>query len=125
MTSRKILLTVAAIVGAAVVLYIFLNYNPEQTRFPRCPFYVLTSLKCPGCGSQRAIYSILHGDIAAAFQHNALLVACIPIIVLLLVAEMLKRRMTRLYNALCHPFISYTILAAVILWWIFRNITGV
>ena len=38
-----------------------------------CPFYELTGLYCPGCGSGRAALALLHGHILEAVGHNALL----------------------------------------------------
>ncbi len=37
-----------------------------------CVFYELTGLYCPGCGSGRALFSLLHGNWRAAVKHNAL-----------------------------------------------------
>ncbi len=45
---------------------------------------MLTGMKCPGCGSQRAIHALLHTDIKTAFSYNALLVLSIPYVILLL-----------------------------------------
>ena len=67
------------VVGVAV-LYLF---NPSMNAFfPRCFFYSFTGLKCPGCGSQRAIHHLLHLDFAKAFSQNALVMFLIPYIVL-------------------------------------------
>ena len=38
----------------------------------RCVFYELTGLYCPGCGSGRALSSLLNGDWKGAFRHNML-----------------------------------------------------
>ena len=73
----------AMLVVAAVIYYV---YDPATMPFPRCPFLMLTGWECPGCGSQRAIHSLLHLDIAAAWRYNALLVLSIPYVVLLVVA---------------------------------------
>ena len=32
----------------------------KSSFFPSCPFKSVTGLDCPGCGSQRAIYELLH-----------------------------------------------------------------
>ncbi len=40
-------------------------------------------MKCPGCGSQRAIHALLHADIQTAFSYNALMVTSIPYLILL------------------------------------------
>lgn len=73
---------VAAIVltatGAAVAAMVFF-FNPSQYGFyPVCQFHRLTGLNCPGCGATRALYALLHGDIATALRDNALLVLGLP-----------------------------------------------
>jgi hypothetical protein len=54
-----------------VILYGLLD--PQYFPFPKCPFRSFTGLLCPGCGSQRAIHQILHGNFYNAFQLNMLL----------------------------------------------------
>jgi hypothetical protein len=62
--------------AAAVVLY---HFDPAQNGFyPRCQFYSLTGLQCPGCGGLRAVHALLHGQVAEAWRLNALLVAGLP-----------------------------------------------
>ena len=41
-----------------------------------------TDIKCPGCGSQRAIHSLLNLDIKSAFGYNPLLVCTLPYIIM-------------------------------------------
>lgn len=73
-----------AILGSGVIIlgaaaYIYYSYDPAtHSWFPQCPFKALTGLDCPGCGSQRAVHAILHGDFMKAFYHNALLMPFIP-----------------------------------------------
>lgn len=43
-----------------------------------CPIYECTGLYCPGCGSGRACYSILHGQFYQAFRYNPLMVILLP-----------------------------------------------
>jgi hypothetical protein len=77
----KIGLGIAITIVVLVVLFIFYTLDPiEQPIFPRCPFLLLTGYECPGCGSQRAIHSLLHFDFKAAFHYNALMVLAIPYI---------------------------------------------
>jgi hypothetical protein len=38
-----------------------------------CVFYESTGLYCPGCGSGRAIYALLHGRFREAFFNNMML----------------------------------------------------
>jgi hypothetical protein len=56
-------------------LYLF---NPLQySIYPPCLFHRWTGLACPGCGSLRALHHLSHGEIAAAFRFNPLLIAAL------------------------------------------------
>jgi len=39
---------------------------------PVCPTKALLGIDCPGCGSLRMVYSLLHGDVLGAARYNAL-----------------------------------------------------
>ena len=70
-----ILLLIAATVSAGVVLFLF---DPSQNGFyPRCSLHEATGLLCPGCGCLRALHQLSHGNVAAAFRLNPLLVSLI------------------------------------------------
>lgn len=61
--------------GGAAVAAVLYFFPPEQARFfPRCVFQSLTGLQCPGCGGLRASHQLLHGNLAAAWQLNPLVV---------------------------------------------------
>ncbi len=61
---------------ALAVLFLF---NPSHYSFyPRCMLYVTTGIYCPGCGSQRALYQLVHGHLAAALRCNLLLILSLP-----------------------------------------------
>jgi len=79
---RWVLLGAGAVaLGAAV--YVYYSYDPmAHSWFPQCPFKMLTGLDCPGCGSQRAVHAILHGEFRQAFYHNALLMPFVPYLAL-------------------------------------------
>ena len=64
---RILLLAAVPVMAALVCFYI---YTGRQGL--RCWFYELTGLYCPGCGSGRACYALLHGDWRGAFRHNIL-----------------------------------------------------
>jgi hypothetical protein len=65
-----------SVVAAGAVLFWF---NPAQYRlYPFCFFHELTGLNCPGCGGTRALHQLLHGNVAAAFRLNALVVVSLP-----------------------------------------------
>jgi hypothetical protein len=66
------------VVGAHVAAAVyFASHDPYTTQlFAPCPILTLTGWQCPGCGSTRALYSLLHGDLAQAFAMNPLFIAC-------------------------------------------------
>ncbi len=64
------------------VFYFYFKFNPtEHSFFLSCPLRYATGLECPGCGSQRAIHQLLHGDIVAAFKLNPFFILSIPLII--------------------------------------------
>jgi hypothetical protein len=73
------ILMIAAAVPVMALLYFFEDVRYANF-FPRCPLFGLTGLLCPGCGSQRAISSLLHGDLIAAVNYNMLLVMSLPLL---------------------------------------------
>jgi len=126
MSSKRIILTVLAAFIVLLGVYVYFNFDPSNPSlskfFPKCPFYSLTSLKCPGCGSQRAIHALLNGDIAGAFSYNALLLVSIPLIALYWIADLIKKRHPALDNALNHPVTIIILGVLVLAWFIARNI---
>lgn len=62
----------AAMLGAGAVVFFF---DPNRHGFyPVCLFHKLTGLNCPGCGTTRALYALLHGHLRLALHDNALFV---------------------------------------------------
>ena len=117
---RIVLITIAAFFA----FYIYGRFDPETTLFPKCPFYWATGLKCPGCGSQRAVHQLLHFRIGAAFHQNACLVLFIPVLLFLFLAGAFRSRFPKLYASSHNPVFSWGILTVILLWWILRNIFG-
>ena len=122
-TAKKVGI-VLMILAAFFAIFLYAYFDPETTPFPKCPFYWATGLKCPGCGSQRALHQLLHLRFGAAFQYNACLVLLIPILLFLLVAEKLRARFPKLYSVSRNPVFSWSMLAIIFLWWILRNCFG-
>jgi len=121
---KTVLYAVCIISGLIAGCIIYFTYNPvESVLFPKCPFQLLTGLKCPGCGSQRTIHALLHLDFYAAFRHNALLLFSIPYIILLVVAKIVcffspdSTFPAKIQSA----SIIWSFFAIVILFWITRN----
>ena len=120
---RRSLILVIAITLLLVFGFIYYALDPSTSGvFPQCFFLSLTGYKCPGCGIQRAIHALLHGDVAGAFRYNAFLMVAIPWIALCLFAESRRTRNPRLYARLNPELLMWLLLAAVLIWWILRNI---
>ena len=109
------------VIAALVLLH---QFNPEQHAFfPKCGFHALTGFDCPGCGGQRALHQLLHGNLPEAFRYNALLVSLAP-----LGLWMLIRRGIRFGTGLSlpspfsHPTWPWLLAGLVIIFGIVRNL---
>ena len=79
--------------GIAALAVLFYVFDPATAGFfPRCPSLLITGFKCAGCGSQRALHALLHGDFAAAWALNPLLLLALPYVALGFLAERLARQ---------------------------------
>lgn len=79
----------AAIIGLAVSTLWWVN--PETASWlPQCPLHAWTGLYCPGCGSTRAVYQLIHGHFLAALRFNAMFVIALPIAALLIFRKQMK-----------------------------------
>ncbi len=106
-----------------VLLVVYGLFDPAQVAlFPSCPLRTATGLPCPGCGSQRAIHDLLHGHLAAALAHNALLVLALPYLLLGIYMEYAggKYRHTQLYHRLFGKTAALIWLALVLAFWGWR-----
>lgn len=71
--------TVAAAAGLAIVADV--AFDPLARHIPLCPFHAVTGWWCPLCGGLRAVYNLVHGDVAAAVHDNVVLLVCLPLLV--------------------------------------------
>ena len=120
---RRWLIIIGVIALLLVFGLIYYALDPSASSlFPRCAFLELTGYKCPGCGSQRAVHALLHGDVVTAFRYNAMLLIAVPWIALCLYAESRRTRNPHLYARLNAPRLICLLLAMVLIWWLLRNI---
>lgn len=107
-----------------IVSAIYFLFNPLKFHFfPKCPFYMLTGLYCPGCGSQRALHSLLHFHLAETFSYNFLF---IPALLVLLYHSCIKilntYTPTKRQSVFYTPTFPVLLFIIVMLFWILRNI---
>lgn len=83
---RRVALLVAAGVTAVAGLgYVGLADPHDSTvPMPVCPWHAVTGLSCPGCGGLRMTHDLLHGQLAAAWADNAVLLLLAPVLLVLL-----------------------------------------
>lgn len=76
----RTVLLIALALGAGGFLLVFVWR-------PGCPILGLTGLYCPGCGGQRMLRSLVHGDAVGAFGYNPYLMIAGPLLALYVLAE--------------------------------------
>jgi hypothetical protein len=69
-----------AFVVCAFGVTVFFVFDPTKVSFfPPCVFHAVTGWDCPGCGAQRSLHQLLHGNLIAAFRLNAMFVLSLPL----------------------------------------------
>jgi hypothetical protein len=121
---KKLYFALSAL-AAVFLIWLYYNYDPAKySFFLQCPFHKLTGLDCPGCGSQRAVYSLLHGDLKGAVHHNLLLVMSLPLLAVQ-AGYQVKNWVTRKnhqWALLYHRLTPFIVGAITITYFIVRNL---
>lgn len=90
---------------------------------PVCPTKALLGIDCPGCGSLRMVYSLLHGDLPAAARFNALALVAVVLLVWAYLAWTYGRVVGRRIRSWQHRRWSAVVtLGLVTAWSVVRNI---
>jgi Protein of unknown function (DUF2752) len=90
---------------------------------PVCPTKALLGIDCPGCGSLRMLYSVMHGDLLAAAKFNALGLAALVLLIwayfVWTYGRVAGRRITSWQH---HRWSALVTLVLVSAWFVLRNI---
>jgi Protein of unknown function (DUF2752) len=90
---------------------------------PVCPTKALLGVDCPGCGSMRMLYSLMHGDVLAAVRFNALALAGLGLVVIAYLTwtygRIVGRRITGWQH---HRWSAVVTLVLVSVWFVVRNL---
>ena len=78
---------------------------------------MLTGYKCPGCGTQRALYAFLHGRIMAGILENPILLPSVGYAGLLMFVKSKP-----IYTILSGKIACRTIAVIFCAYWLLRNI---
>jgi hypothetical protein len=103
--------------GMAGLIAVVCFLQPGTTLWlPPCPFYRLTGLYCPGCGSTRMLYFLVHGHPWMAFRQNALAMIMLPGAIYAMVREVVNpassaysRISTQWTTAFCLVVVLFTV----------------
>lgn len=109
------------LIVAGLILH---RFNPTEHRFyPACMLHAWTGLNCPGCGSLRALHHLTHGEFAAAFHCNPLLIVALPLACLAALRWLIHRRNRPPPAALfSRPAVVWTLLAVMFAFSVLRNL---
>lgn len=125
MNRKRILLYLSIFVALLLFIGVYFLFDPTTNLFfPKCVFYTLTGYKCPGCGSQRAIYHLLHFNFVDALKANLLLVLTIPLVLLLVYAEIVRTKKRSFYIKIHSLKLIVGYFVVVLLWGVLRNVFG-
>jgi hypothetical protein len=117
--------TVPLLAGGIAMAYFLYTVDPSTSAlYPPCPFYALTGLYCPGCGSLRALHSLLRGEVLVACGFNPLTVLSLPFLGYIFVSDAMKIIRRRPFS-ICFvpPAVIWIFLGCVIIFWVLRNMT--
>ena len=78
---RMLPVLITGIAGLAAGLYLRAVDPNVPGHYPGCPSQIFLGLDCPGCGGMRGTYDLLYGDLSGMADHNALLIAFWPVVI--------------------------------------------
>ncbi|WP_423809510.1 DUF2752 domain-containing protein [Porphyromonas catoniae] len=107
-----------------VLVILYYALEPSSGSLPSCLLLRLTGFRCPGCGTQRAVHALLHGDFAQGIAYNYSLLFTVPILALYISDALWGEKTPRLRGFLHHPIVILLLVSILLAWWILRNCWG-
>src|ERR1700733_1273703 len=90
---------------------------------PVCPTKALLGIDCPGCGSMRMLYSVMHGDLLAAVKFNALAVVALVLLVFAFATWTYGRAVgRRMWSWQHYRWSALVTMVLVLVWFVVRNL---
>lgn len=123
--ARTLWAPAAVVAGAGLGCGVILWGDPTTPGgpLPVCPTKLLLGIDCPGCGSMRMIYSVLHGDLAAAVHYNAVALVALPLLAWVWVTWTRGRLRGRPAYSWQHwRWVPQVVLVVFAVWFVIRNI---
>ena len=92
--------------------------------YPKCAFYQITKLHCPGCGTGRAAHAVLNGRFLDSLRNNVYAVLVVPVLFVVAIRRatwwVVDRQPPR--RKLLHANWIRLVLIGILLFWLLRNI---
>jgi hypothetical protein len=116
-------LGVAAVAAGGCALVWLADPTVPGGILPVCPTKALLGIDCPGCGSLRMIYSLLHLDVTAALRYNAVGMVAVLLLVWAYAAWTYGRVAGRRVLSWQHMrWSAPAALAVTLAWFVVRNL---
>lgn len=124
--SKHIIFIAALILPLLVMYFYFAHFDAANDAEGRqCSILYITGLQCPGCGGQRALHYLLHGDVLMALRYNVLFVIGVPFLFYLyyVVLQMYVLKSEKYRNKVVFSSrFAIIFLIVLLLYFILRNI---
>lgn len=122
---KKYILLILAILFPIIIILCYSLFYDMSANNALCTFHSATGLECPGCGGQRALYLLLHGNVLQALRHNAFFVLALPFLAyfyyMAVRVYILNER--HLFSSFVFSSVfGYGLLISLILFFLLRNI---
>lgn len=119
-TRGLLLLLALALLGG-----VYLLFDPAGGGlFPSCLLLRVTGYRCPGCGLQRALHALLHGQVRQALAYNYALLVVLPLALLAGYRYLFPERTMGLERWMKQPRFLGALIVLTLLWWVVRNCFG-
>ena len=115
------LICILVLIGITVLYW----FDPEDYMWmPKCPTKLLFNIDCPGCGFQRAIHAIIHGEFKRAFALNPFLFLAAPYAIIAFSYETIRnyKIKKRIECVVENRYMRYGYIALFFIWFVIRNI---
>jgi Protein of unknown function (DUF2752) len=99
------------------------NPTTPHGPLPVCPTKALLGIDCPGCGTLRMLYSLMHGDLLGAARFNALGLVAVALLIwaygVWAYGHLTGRRIASWQH---HRWAAAVTLSLISVWFVVRNI---
>lgn len=123
---RKLIVVSFSIIFPIIIITLYYFYNEANSAWSmQCTFHQVTGLQCPGCGGQRALHHLLHGNLITSLRYNALFVIFIPFFIylyIILIKVYGLKKQIYIDNFLFSRRFGWSVLVVAISFFILRNI---